>query len=174
MARNLRKGHRTLTVLIKQRFDKDCALCCLAMILGISYEEAYEAQGDLGDLLRTRGPYGKEFVNLFANLGLVPDIEYKTLFLLPEYCNDTFLQNALWGRPALIEVRSKNYGKSGEKHIVYWDGRELFDPSNKRTYQNLDECEPIYLYLFDRTATDKAVAEFRQHRQDVKQGKLPI
>lgn len=152
---------------IKQRFDgdeqrKDCFLCSAAMAAGITYEQAWDA---LDDTLRAcfgpkgRGPMGDQCDKILSKLGFervrvgartgdpssAPG-DYFVLFMLPEYATSGFLRNVLWGRRALLQVPSKNY--PGEQHIIYWDGRELFDPSNKRAWE-WQEVEPIYVWLFD-------------------------
>lgn len=152
---------------IKQRFDgddqrKDCFLCSAAMAAGVSYDEAWnaldddlracfapEAKGPMGDQCdKVLSALGFERVRVGARTGDPASApgDYFVLFMLPEYATSGFLRNVLWGRRALLQVPSKNY--AGEQHIIYWDGRELHDPSNKRTWA-WKEVEPIYVWLFD-------------------------
>lgn len=156
-----------MTEHIKQRFDgddqrKDCFLCCAAMAASMTYDEAW---AKLDDELRScfgttgRGPQGDQCDKVLKALGFdrvyagarsgdpnsAPG-DYWVLFIMPEYATRGFLRNMLWGRRALIQVRSKNY--VDEHHIIYWDGHGLFDPSNKRAWE-WHEVEPIYLWLFD-------------------------
>lgn len=142
-----------LAATIKQRADRDCFLCCLAMAIGIPYEEMASRLGD--DFVRhvaANGLVGSKDLNTaFGGLGLVRDSHYVTLCILPEYASTGFLRNVLWGRRACIQVLSKNY--KGEHHIVYWDGERLHDPSNKRTYE-WHEVEPVNLWLFSESAWD--------------------
>ncbi len=74
------------------------------------------------------------------------DENYKVLYLSLDWGSVGFTKNMLWGRRACIQVKSKNC--QDEFHIVYWDGQELFDPSNKLTY-TWEEVEPIYIWLFN-------------------------
>jgi hypothetical protein len=154
-------------VTIKQRFDgdlqrKDCFLCSAAMAAGLEYDAAWER---LSDDLRAclapdqRGPQGDQCDQILSRLGFervrvgartgdpssAPG-DYFVLFMMPEYATTGFLRNILWGRRALVQVPSKNY--PGEQHIIYWDGRELHDPSNARTWA-WSEVEPVYLWIFD-------------------------
>ena len=135
-----------MTEMVKQRHEKDCFLCCLAMALDLSLEALIARLGDeLRERVITKGSYDKDVEATFAALDLAVDRDFKRLFILPEYGTTGFIRNLLWGRRACIQVRSKNY--AGEMHIVYWDGAALFDPSNKRTYE-WSEVEPVYLWLF--------------------------
>lgn len=136
-----------MTETIKQRHEKDCFLCCLAMAAGLTYGEAAEKWGpDFVARVAENGCYDKDVITAFEALGLVREQHYRALFIMPEYASVGFLKNVLWGRRACVQVRSKNH--AGEMHIVYWDGAALHDPSNKRTWL-WDEVEPIYLWLFD-------------------------
>lgn len=134
---------------IKQRFEKDCFLCCLAMARGVGYdlllEELERKAPGLLDRVKVSGLYDKDVELAFGAAGFsAPD--YFRLFILPEYATHGFIRNMLSGRRACIQVRSKNYG--GEMHIVFWDGASLHDPSNKLTWK-WEEVEPIYLWLFN-------------------------
>ena len=139
---------------IKQRADKDCFLCCLAMTLGISYEEMERRLGrEFVSHVAANGLVGsKDLATAFGGLGLVRELHYRVLYILPEYITTGFLRNILWGRRSCLQVRSKNY--PGEHHIIYWDGEALHDPSNKKTYE-WQEVEPIYIWLFSEGARDR-------------------
>jgi len=156
-----------LTDLIQQRYEgdkqrKDCFLCSAAMAAGVDYDTAWSRlEDDLRQALGPsgRGPQGDQCDRILKHLGfdrvMVPARrgpptdepgDFWVLFMLPEYATHGFLRNILWGRRALIQVPSKNY--AGEHHIVYWDGRALFDPSNERMWA-WPEIHPIYIWLFD-------------------------
>lgn len=138
---------------IKQRFEKDCFLTCIAMAAGIEYDLALYLFGDeLVEKVKAKGTYGNLVTEAFLRIGLVPDADYTVvnhcivaegnLFRLPPHS----FRDLLWGRRACIQVKSKNY--EGEYHIVFWDGRVLHDPSPLKTYE-WDEVEPIYAWIFD-------------------------
>ncbi len=55
----------------------------------------------------------------------------------------------LWGRRALVQVKSKNY--EGQSHMVFWNGRKVFDPSPLRTFE-WNEVEPQHVWLFNEVA----------------------
>lgn len=165
-----------LTELIKQQFDgktqrKDCFLCSAAMALGWSYEGAWNKLDDsLRDALSSgRGPVGDQCDKILIALGCDrvqvgarsgnPTTEpgdYFVLYIRPENASLGFVRNILWGRRALVQVRSKNY--ADEMHIIYWNGRELFDPTNARAYE-WTEVEPLYLWLFDEASPSVQVKQ---------------
>jgi hypothetical protein len=143
---------------IKQHFDKDvqrkdCFLCCAAMATGHNYEAAWEMmRPGMQKILKERGTStSAECHEVLVSLGAVRERDYIVLYVLPEYASTGFLRNTLWGRRAMVQVRSKNF--AGEMHIVYWDGHNLHDPSNLRVYE-WHEVEPIYLWLFDERKDD--------------------
>lgn len=142
-----------LAATIKQRADRDCFLCCLAMAIGVTYTEVNRRLGAhfIAHVCANGLVGSKDLDTAFGGLGLMPELHYKVLFILPEYVATGFLRNVLWGRRACIQVRSKNY--AGEHHIVYWDGEALHDPSNKNTYKWL-EVEPINIWLFSEQSWD--------------------
>jgi hypothetical protein len=135
------------TATIKQRYPKDCFLCCIAMATGLTYDEAARRWGkDFVDKVAAKGLVGQKDIDFaFEAVGLKRDVDFRVLFILPEYATHGFLRNVVWGRRALFQVRSKN--NVGEFHLTYWDGAALHDPSNKRTYV-WDEVEPVYIWLF--------------------------
>lgn len=113
--------------MIQQRFDADCAAACLAMLLGVTYEQV--AQHCAGNQLVRYG---------------VPDfklIDIARLFDRELVAVDSTLID--WTRPAILTVPSYNTqpgaGSNG-MHAVFWDGARCHDPNEgrpgKRTYTN--------------------------------------
>lgn len=138
---------------IKQRAEKDCFLCCLAMAIGVTYEEMQRRLGTkFVEHVCKSGLVGRRDIErAFGGMGLIDQLHYRVLFILPEYASTGFIRNILWGRRACFQVRSKNY--AGEHHIVFWNGEMLHDPSNKLTYE-WHEVEPINIWLFSEAAYD--------------------
>lgn len=66
---------------------------------------------------------------------------YRQNAISPEY-----FRSMAWGRRALMSVPSLNH--EGGWHMVYWDGRVLFDPSSQKTYERWAQLRPDYLTLF--------------------------
>lgn len=142
-----------MTDIIKQRYDgdvqrKDCFLCCVAMAAWLSYEGIFiRLTDELQAIVRSRGPKGEDECDVIMQAGgFYREADYRTIFLLPEFASTGFLKNMLWGRRALVQVRSLNY--MDEQHLLFWDGAEVFDPSNARTWKWRD-VEPVYLWLFN-------------------------
>lgn len=136
-----------MTTLIRQRAPSDCTLCCLAMALGLTYDELGAKLGPAFMALVSKlGTTDNEENAMFEALQLRKDADFQELILSPHWCSLAFAKNMLWGRRAIIAVRSKNT-RDG-LHNLYWDGRALFDPSNKDDYQDFREVEPISFFIF--------------------------
>jgi hypothetical protein len=150
-----------MTTLVQQRTERDCFFCCVCMLANADYEEGWELlrEGLREQFEKGGGLYGDDCEKLLEDFGFnrvqsgartgQPTEEpgdYYVLYMQPVWATMGFVRNMLWGRTALIQVRSKNY--QDEHHIVYWNGRALFDPSTKLTFQ-WHEVEPIHVWLFD-------------------------
>lgn len=140
-----------VTTLIKQRDSYDCGIACLAMALNLSWEDVMQAMPEEHKpVLVEKGMSDKMYHALFANLGLVNDVDYTTRYYGNHWCNYRFFKNMLWGRRAICEVRSKNYPEGF--HFIYWNGHDVFDPSTMLTYSNEDwpnEIEPLKVWVFN-------------------------
>jgi hypothetical protein len=139
-------------VMVKQRADKDCYLCGLCMALGISYERMTELIGaDFVAELQNNGTFGTNVVKLHRLLGLIQGVNIQTIYRhAPTSTGHRgsslhFTLQSLWGRRALLQVRSLNYDSD---HLVYWDGQTLYDPSNKLVH-TIDTVQPSYITLFN-------------------------
>lgn len=115
-----------MTEFVRQRFDDDCTLCCIAMATGLSWETVFLAAlyARLG-YKPGRGTYSA--LAVCTELG-VEARSYVEPFRLPP---DGIAEWG-WGRRAIFSVPSLNDFDGW--HDVYWDGRHLFDPSQKLTY----------------------------------------
>jgi hypothetical protein len=123
-----------MTELIKQRTDTDCNLCCLAMALGITYEEM-ESCLTLADAptLAKSGMSNPMEDRLLAVKGYVPEAHFRRLYPQSHLVQTHFLRHILWGRRAVLTVMSKN--NNDGMHAIYWDGKALFDPTQKKAYE---------------------------------------
>lgn len=144
-----------MTVLVRQRTPHDCVLCCIAMALGLAYEDALarldgaSAGADtLGTRLATEGCHNQEDEIALRALGLRRERDFQRLVMSPHYATAGFLRNVLWGRRAILSVRSKNIRGH---HAIYWDGAALLDPSTFKTFE-WQEVEPIDLIIFRESA----------------------
>lgn len=132
--------------MIEQRAKNDCYFCCLAMAMEITYEELAARVGeDLVKRIQENGTYGDTLESLYERSGLVRDRDYTTRYLNLHDASLKFTKNMLWGRKALLQVRSKNYENGA--HVVYWDGHALHDPSTLRKW-TWEEVEFTYITIF--------------------------
>lgn len=107
-------------MMIQQHFQSDCAVACLAMFLGVKYEDV--AKHCHGFELVTFGLCGKRTYDIADLFGA--DILWRDVSKLD------------YSKPAVLSVPSLNI--PGGRHSVYWDGKTIFDPNvgrpDKRTY----------------------------------------
>lgn len=112
-----------MTELIQQRFTADCAVCCLAMFLGVDYEKV--AQHCRGDELVRNG-----LVNMRERY-IAELFEVAIVFRDVGKLDQT--------QPAVLTVPSLNSDR-GQTHAVYWDGQRVWDPNHglagRRSYTN--------------------------------------
>lgn len=107
-------------VIVKQRSNNDCSVCCLAMATGESYETVLN---NLQDKARE---------NLKKGVGL---LFTEDMFLLEKLGFDF---EGFWApynlnkNGAIIMVPSLNF--DDKKHVVFWDGKNILDPSNSKKY----------------------------------------
>lgn len=140
-----------MTQRINQQGEQDCYLCCLCMALGISYEEMTSKLGaETVQRIQRTGTYNEDIALVYRLLDLKKGIDYKTFYrhdIKTGYGSSAeFARDVLWGRRALVQVNSLN--NEGGQHLIYWDGFELLDPSNKKTYI-WDIVQPLYITIFN-------------------------
>lgn len=142
-----------MTVLVPQRTTSDCSICCFAMALGRTYEEVLAAVGAHYD--PTKG-LANEYEAL-KDLGLKCKFENGELTDDSEFCvkrrdwciHPQLLRSWVWGRRAIITVPSLN--NEDGFHVVYYDGKNLFDPSTKNRYVNFTDLFPDEVIVFRET-----------------------
>lgn len=139
-----------MTKPIKQRGPSDCWPTCLAMALGITHSAVKRQIGRAGwKKLQGRGIDHQGEKALLAKFGLVYEHDYWMFYPSFHLVQTRFLRHLLRGRRAIITVTSKN-NRDG-MHAVYWDDKELFDPSPRKTY-TWDEVEADGLLIFNEVA----------------------
>lgn len=140
-----------MTSLIEQRTKSDCVLCCIAMVLGLTYEQAAEKAGvAFVELMNSdRGCDDKMEMALYKAMGLVKDKDFQKLHIAIHWTNVSFVRTILWGRPALLSVRSRNNADGW--HKIYWTGTEIRDPSTKDKYTKWEEVEPSSVVIFNNS-----------------------
>jgi hypothetical protein len=140
--------------LVKQRTNTDCVICCLSMATGISYDSILQAIGPVYQKIVLREGVKEQHDHFILEaLGYKMNEEYVRRTYSPHWGTLGFVKNCLWRRRAIINCLSMN--QKDMTHAVYWDGEQLLDPSNKKTYKTLEEVEPIDFILFDDKAIEK-------------------
>ncbi len=108
---------------ITQRFEYDCAVCCLAMFLGVEYDAI------------VRHSTGYEL----TLSGLTNDREKFIAGLFDVEIKFRDRGRIDWARPAVLTLPSLNAARLGT-HTVYWDGKRAYDPNDgrpgKKAYSN--------------------------------------
>lgn len=137
-----------MTTLVVQRVGSDCSICAIAMLSGRAYEEIVELAGK--DYDPNKGMWSVQ--GTLERLGLShayengqPIGDFVQLHKGFEISAE-FFRSLAWGRRALISVPSLNI--PGGFHMVYCDGRTVFDPSPKQRYERFDQLLPVELVLF--------------------------
>ncbi len=123
----------------KQRGNSDCVLACLSMAMKLPYSKLWP-KIFRREIEEAKGAYGSTFERAFEIAGLS---DYLKVYVT----NPEDLQLLFFGRRALLQVPSLNY--KGGSHLVYWDGRELHDPSNKKTYKRIEDCKPTIVWIIN-------------------------
>ncbi len=106
---------------VKQRYGQDCGVACLAMFFGISYEEA---EYRTSQALKRKTP-----ILWMNNIDLAKVIAIGTHSPIQ-------LLTILKDVPAILSVPSLMTKK--KFHYIYWDGKEIHDPSNYECYTTSD------------------------------------
>jgi hypothetical protein len=141
-----------MTELIRQRGERDCYLCCLAMATSRSYNSIAAAlSNEELQEMNHEGSYGALLDKLRTVCGLKEGTDFRSILwaTIGERSGTAgarpgVMRALLWGRRAIIQVPSLNY--ENQMHVIYWDGHQLFDPSNKKTYDVWDEV-PMNNYI---------------------------
>lgn len=107
--------------MIKQRYQEDCGVACLAMFTGKSYDYiADQIQAILNRTAPINGLNNEEMAKILLINGFEPMQIYT---ILPDV-------------PAIIAVPS--LGTKKRFHYIYFNGNEIDDPSNFETYSIQD------------------------------------
>ena len=135
-----------MTAIYKQRATYDCLLACIATAVQKPYEELWP--DDFCRLVEDeKGTHGDNVDRAFEIAGLRKNTDYWCVYLLNEYAVNPNVKQLLNGRRAILQVPSLNY--QGTYHLIYWNGETLYDPSNKQIYQWINQCVPVYVWIFD-------------------------
>lgn len=130
-----------MTVLIKQRGPSDCVLAAIAMAAGKAYDELW-TQDDYDRVTADKGVSDEEPWMLRA--GFKKGEHYRRVHLWGREMD--VVKTLLEGRRAMLSVHSLN--NDGGYHMVYWDGKQILDPSTQRTYLHLWSVVLISVIIF--------------------------
>ena len=139
-----------MTALVKQRTGHDCVVCCLAMLTGRAYEDVLAALGDTFDPKR----------GVCDDHGALERLDFDMAFDAGDRLGEAVVRHRgplapvyfgrmAWGRRALLSVPSLN--NPGGWHMVYYDGRRLFDPSPNEIYETFEGLPVETMALFRET-----------------------
>jgi hypothetical protein len=131
-----------VTELIRQREKSDCAICTIAMALGLAYEDVLEAA--LLAKAYEPGVGCRSEYTIIERFGFRQMIDFRihhrTLL------DAKYFLHFSWGRRAILAVPSLNI--EGGFHSVYWTGTELRDPCTLKTYSSWEDLRPDEIIIF--------------------------
>lgn len=119
-------------MVVKQKNSSDCVICCMAMLSGRTYEEILNLAVDYKIRLEQgciKGVYSKEENEVLAVFGWRCGSMRRKWKV--EKDGQNFLET-IKGIRAILTVPSLNI--EGAYHAIYWDGAEIHDPHNEKTY----------------------------------------
>lgn len=130
----------------KQQSQYDCCLAALTSMFELDYYKTFPEEF-LKEIEEAKGTHGKNVDRAFEYAGLHKDIDYDAIWV-PSTVPNSFPFHMIWGRKALLQVPSVNFPKTS--HMIAWDGREVWDPSNLQVYKFLDHrCVIEWIWYFD-------------------------
>jgi len=130
--------------IVKQKGESDCVLASLAMVTGRPYSSMFKP-AFRAKIEAERGCCNDLFKQAMKLAGLVEGENVKCVYT--QNLDKSFIQALVWKRKAMIQVTSLNIAKG--EHMIYWDGQELFDPSNKQVYKFIENIRPTYVWLLE-------------------------
>lgn len=132
-------------MIVKQKSDYDCVLAVLSMASGRKYEDIFseEFRQRIEDATTCTGD---DLIEAYRLAGFEKDKNMRSIYI-GHNINPNVLRQLIWGRRAMIQVPSLNH--EGSEHFIYWDGYNIFDPSNKQVYKYLQHVFPTYVMIFD-------------------------
>ena len=133
-------------MMIKQRYEFDCILACLAMASGNDYDELWD-MSFIEKIETAHTCTGDNLDEAFRRAGYIKDVNMKCVYVNPHSVSSLAVRDLLWKRKAMIQVDSLNYERG--MHMIYWTGTEILDPSPKQVYTWWQNIHPVYVWIFD-------------------------
>jgi hypothetical protein len=136
-----------MTELVIQRTTHDCSPCCLAMALELPYDQIISLAGK--DFDPEKGMWSVQGVLERAGLSHAYENGHPVGDFVQRHrgyeISAAYFRDLAWGRRALLSVPSLNFGGH---HMVFFDGRKVWDPSPLKTYTDFSQLLPDELVLF--------------------------
>lgn len=120
-------------MIIRQRNDSDCGICCVAMLAGASYEQAIAAAGD----------HYQEGVGLHAAAPVLEKLgvaAHRIATITLGYDWAEGFKGLIGGKRALLSVPSVN--EPDANHMVYWNVDRVVDPSPRVKQTDIQKIRP--------------------------------
>lgn len=139
-----------MTTIIKQRTPFDCGVCTIAMATGNTYEGVWDTlTADHRVTVRDKGMNDSLIKHVMQSLGFTYDVDYTKRTCSPHWGTLGFVQNNWWGRRVMLDLFSKNHWEG--RHLVYFDGKNVCDPSTQQVYNTLQELDPLHYWIFNES-----------------------
>lgn len=135
--------------MVKQRTNCDCALAVLSMASGREYDDLYDAEF-CARIEAAKTCTGDDLIEAYRRAGFEKGKNLREIYV-GQGQSMPVVRQMIWGRKAMIQVPSLNY--EGVEHFIYWNGREILDPSTKQVYRYLQHLFPTYVMIFDEIGT---------------------
>jgi len=134
--------------IIKQDSDYDCMLACLANYVGQPIAKVFDKEliDSINDAKTcTDDNIDKSFNAVGLKRGSENGDGFFSMYVSATDARSRVIKSLLRDRKAIIQVPSLNYEDGS--HMVYWDGKELIDPSTKQVYYWLSQINMEYIFL---------------------------
>ena len=107
-------------------------VACAAMLFGITYDQALEYFPEKAVQQNGTGWWWEYLYPVMSHWGF-----HFTIFKKEHWDFTKFDFN----EPCILTLPSLNYKDT--HHVIYWDGKELYDPSTKKQYKEFPDIELI-------------------------------
>jgi len=129
----------------QQEGESDCLLACLATAVQRPINEIW-SPGFRADVEENKGTYGDSVDTAFELAGLRRNKDYWQVFIPMAQASSPIVRQLLNGRRALLQVPSLNIANAA--HILYWDGKRIFDPSRRQVYSCMSQLVLQSVWIF--------------------------
>lgn len=130
---------------VRQRLQRDCFFCSVAMAAGLRYEKlgervGWEVMSRVGDGgSQDDGTEDADWIKILRAGGFELGKNIHRVWTAPGYVGTQIIRGLLWGRRAILDT----YLHGRDNHAVYWDGEKLWDPLGPKHYRTLNDIHFI-------------------------------